>query len=75
MVVMSPLRKFVYGVAFAALGVLLAYGGAQLTLWFAIAYPLHAETIRTVGGWVIGLSVCILSLYPMFRLYGLVRGK
>ena len=70
---MSQVRKFIYTVAFAAFGVLLAFGGSELALWSVLMYPSYDQIIRALAPWVIGFSVCILSIYPILRLHGIIR--
>ena len=70
---MSARRQHVFGIAWAALGLAIAFGGTEVMLVLASIYPDQESAIQAVGPWVIALSVCMCSLYPIFRTYGLVK--
>lgn len=66
-------KQFFVAVAFAAIGIAIAMGGTEAILWLAQQYPASDQMIRQVGAWVIGILVCVASVYPILAIYGLVR--
>ena len=68
-------RRHLAGLVFAAVGVGVAYVGTSLMLWLESAFPAEANVIQTVGPWVIALSVCIGSVYPILKVYGIIKSS
>jgi hypothetical protein len=65
-------RTFLLSAAYAALGIVIAFLGAESIVWMAQAFPGYDSLIRTIGAWILALTVCLCSLYPILKLYGVI---
>lgn len=70
---MGSSKQFFIAAVFAAIGIAIAFGGAEALLWLVQRFPTNDQMIRELGAWAIGLLVCVASVYPILVIYGLVR--
>ncbi|HEX5683820.1 MAG TPA: hypothetical protein VFY73_07270 [Ideonella sp.] len=70
---MRPLNDVPKGLratGLVVLGLAVAFVGRELLNALMDAVPGWAPTIEKFGGFVLGLSVVLVALLPLFRLYG-----
>lgn len=68
-------RTFLLAAAYASFGVVVGFMGAEFIVWMARLFPGYDSQIRTVGAWILALIVCLCSLYPILKLYGVINEK
>jgi len=66
-------KQFLIAAVFAVIGIGIAFGGTEALLWLVERFPTNDQMIRQIGAWIIGVLVCVASIYPILVIYGLVR--
>ena len=66
-------QKFFAVMVLAVVAILIGSVGIDAVMWLAGHYPAHHDVIRLLGIWLVVLVVCLLCIYPMLSMYGLVR--
>lgn len=70
---MGSSKQFFIAAVFAVIGIAIAFGGTEALLWLVEKFPTNDQMIRQIGAWAIAVLVCVVSVYPILVIYGLVR--